>query len=137
MFARGGHGFGMVQQGLPSDRWTDLFLAWLDDLGESAQRPSAAERTGVAARARRDVDQLPRLSQGDLVPDALGNDDGVACTELDGSIAVGELETRNSSSDVFVRSVSSVRARAGSFGGMGSPRPPRAKKTSEPSSGVR
>ena len=31
-FARGGHGFGMVRQGLPSDRWTDLFLAWLDDL---------------------------------------------------------------------------------------------------------
>ena len=28
-FARGGHGFGMVRQGLPSDRWTDLFLAWL------------------------------------------------------------------------------------------------------------
>ncbi len=31
-FARGGHGFGMVEQGLPSDRWTDLFLAWLRDL---------------------------------------------------------------------------------------------------------
>jgi acetyl esterase/lipase len=31
-FARGAHGFGMVKQGLPSDRWTDLFLAWLDDL---------------------------------------------------------------------------------------------------------
>jgi acetyl esterase/lipase len=32
VFARGGHGFGMVEQGLPSDRWTDLFLAWIDDL---------------------------------------------------------------------------------------------------------
>ncbi len=32
VFARGGHGFGMVPQGLPSDRWTDLFLAWVDDL---------------------------------------------------------------------------------------------------------
>ena len=31
-FARGGHGFGMVRQGLPSDGWTDLLLAWLDDL---------------------------------------------------------------------------------------------------------
>ncbi len=31
VFARGAHGFGMVQQGLPSDRWTDLFLAWLQD----------------------------------------------------------------------------------------------------------
>jgi acetyl esterase/lipase len=39
VFARGGHGFGMVRQGLPADRWTDLFLAWLDDLGESAHRP--------------------------------------------------------------------------------------------------
>src|SRR5436305_7255730 len=35
VFARGGHGFGMVRQGLPSDRWTDLLLAWLDDLGVS------------------------------------------------------------------------------------------------------
>jgi acetyl esterase/lipase len=33
VFARGGHGFGMVPQGMPSDRWTDLFLTWLDDLG--------------------------------------------------------------------------------------------------------
>ena len=32
-FARGAHGFGMVKQGMPSDHWTDLFLAWLDDLG--------------------------------------------------------------------------------------------------------
>ena len=29
---RGAHGFGMVRQGAPSDRWPDLFLAWLDDL---------------------------------------------------------------------------------------------------------
>jgi acetyl esterase/lipase len=33
VFARGSHGFGMVRQGTPSDRWTDLFLAWLDDRG--------------------------------------------------------------------------------------------------------
>ena len=32
VFARGAHGFGMIEQGLPSDRWTDLFLAWLGDL---------------------------------------------------------------------------------------------------------
>jgi acetyl esterase/lipase len=32
VFARGAHGFGMVKQGMPSDHWTDLFLAWLDDL---------------------------------------------------------------------------------------------------------
>jgi acetyl esterase/lipase len=32
VFARGGHGFGMIRQGLPSDHWTDLFLAWLEDL---------------------------------------------------------------------------------------------------------
>ena len=32
VFAQGGHGFGMVKQGLPADRWTDLFLAWLDHL---------------------------------------------------------------------------------------------------------
>lgn len=30
---RGGHGFGMVKQGLPSDRWIDQFRDWLTDLG--------------------------------------------------------------------------------------------------------
>ena len=32
VFAKGGHGFGMVKQGIPTDRWTDLFLAWLEYL---------------------------------------------------------------------------------------------------------
>jgi acetyl esterase/lipase len=31
-FRRGGHGFGMVKQGLPSDAWISLFEAWLADL---------------------------------------------------------------------------------------------------------
>ena len=33
VFRRGGHGFGMARQGLPSDRWPDLLRAWLEDLG--------------------------------------------------------------------------------------------------------
>ncbi|HUZ11853.1 MAG TPA: alpha/beta hydrolase [Caulobacteraceae bacterium] len=33
VFARGGHGFGMARQGLPADRWIDLFEAWLGDRG--------------------------------------------------------------------------------------------------------
>jgi acetyl esterase/lipase len=33
IFARGAHGFGMVRQGLPSDRWIDLLGAWLADRG--------------------------------------------------------------------------------------------------------
>ena len=33
VFARGAHGFGMVKQGLPSDRWIDLLGAWLTDKG--------------------------------------------------------------------------------------------------------
>ena len=33
LFARGQHGFGMITQGMPSDRWTDLFVAWLEDSG--------------------------------------------------------------------------------------------------------
>ena len=33
IFARGGHGFGMVRQNLPVDRWIDLFGAWLADQG--------------------------------------------------------------------------------------------------------
>jgi dienelactone hydrolase len=33
IFARGGHGFGMVRQGLPVDRWIDLLRDWLIDRG--------------------------------------------------------------------------------------------------------
>ena len=33
IFARGAHGFGLIPQGLPSDRWADLFGAWLADRG--------------------------------------------------------------------------------------------------------
>jgi acetyl esterase/lipase len=33
VFARGAHGFGMVRQGLPADRWIDLLAAWLADKG--------------------------------------------------------------------------------------------------------
>jgi acetyl esterase/lipase len=32
VYRRGAHGFGMVKQGLPSDRWIDLFHDWLVDL---------------------------------------------------------------------------------------------------------
>ena len=35
IFAKGGHGFGMVKQKLPVDRWIDLFGDWLADLGLS------------------------------------------------------------------------------------------------------
>ncbi len=33
IFTRGSHGFGMVRQGLPVDRWIDLFGDWLADQG--------------------------------------------------------------------------------------------------------
>jgi dienelactone hydrolase len=33
IFARGAHGFGMVRQGLPCDRWIDLLGDWLVDRG--------------------------------------------------------------------------------------------------------
>jgi acetyl esterase/lipase len=29
IYSRGGHGFGMLPQGLPTDRWIDAFYAWL------------------------------------------------------------------------------------------------------------
>ncbi len=32
IYRRGQHGFGMVKQGFPSDRWIDQFHAWLVDL---------------------------------------------------------------------------------------------------------
>ena len=32
VFAQGGHGFGLVRQGLPADRWPALFADWLDTL---------------------------------------------------------------------------------------------------------
>ena len=33
LFARGGHGFGMTRKNQPTDRWIDLFGAWLADQG--------------------------------------------------------------------------------------------------------
>ena len=33
IFTRGSHGFGMVRQGLPVDRWIELFGDWLRDRG--------------------------------------------------------------------------------------------------------
>jgi acetyl esterase/lipase len=30
MYAKGGHGFGMRKQGLPSDHWLDRFTDWLE-----------------------------------------------------------------------------------------------------------
>ncbi len=33
IFTRGGHGFGMIRQGLPVDRWIDLYRDWLVDRG--------------------------------------------------------------------------------------------------------
>ncbi len=33
LFARGGHGFGMSRRGQPTDRWIELFEAWLVDQG--------------------------------------------------------------------------------------------------------
>ena len=30
MFAKGGHGFGMRKQNLPTDHWIDRFAEWLD-----------------------------------------------------------------------------------------------------------
>lgn len=29
LYATGGHGFGMLEQGLPSDRWIEMFYEWL------------------------------------------------------------------------------------------------------------
>ena len=33
IYRRGQHGFGMVKQGMPSDRWIEQFADWLGDLG--------------------------------------------------------------------------------------------------------
>jgi hypothetical protein len=33
IYRRGNHGFGMVKQGSPSDRWINLFHEWLADQG--------------------------------------------------------------------------------------------------------
>lgn len=29
MYAKGGHGFGMRKQGIPTDHWIDRFADWL------------------------------------------------------------------------------------------------------------
>jgi acetyl esterase/lipase len=33
LYAKGGHGFGMRKQGLPTDKWIDRFGDWLDQQG--------------------------------------------------------------------------------------------------------
>lgn len=33
IFSKGGHGFGLEKQNLPSDQWADLFLVWLNMQG--------------------------------------------------------------------------------------------------------
>lgn len=33
LFAKGGHGFGMRKQGLPTDRWIERFADWLEMQG--------------------------------------------------------------------------------------------------------
>ena len=44
LYSRGGHGFGMRVQHLPSDTWMDRFLEWFDATG---LRESAAAVTGA------------------------------------------------------------------------------------------
>jgi len=33
IYSKGGHGFGMLKQGLPVDTWIDRFAEWLDVQG--------------------------------------------------------------------------------------------------------
>ena len=44
-FRRGGHGFGTVRQGMPSDAWMDLFVSWLRDLLPGADVGGLATET--------------------------------------------------------------------------------------------
>jgi acetyl esterase/lipase len=44
IFARGGHGFGMKKQNLPSDSWIDLFKTWLATEGYLPSVRSNARR---------------------------------------------------------------------------------------------
>jgi acetyl esterase/lipase len=39
LYAAGGHGFGMRTQGLPSDRWIELFETWLEGIGITTSAP--------------------------------------------------------------------------------------------------
>jgi phospholipase/lecithinase/hemolysin len=47
VFRKGGHGFGMKKQNTPSDRWIDLFHAWMDSSGFLAPAPRPIERLYV------------------------------------------------------------------------------------------
>jgi acetyl esterase/lipase len=48
IYRRGGHGFGMAKQGIPSDRWIEQFGEWLTDLDltqqQANQRPAAEKK---------------------------------------------------------------------------------------------
>ena len=41
VFSQGQHGFGLVRQGMASDQWAGLFLAWLKDRGICWSDPAA------------------------------------------------------------------------------------------------
>jgi acetyl esterase/lipase len=57
VFARGGHGFGTVSQGLASDHWTELFVAWLRDLRLTGEEQRAS--SSPPAEPRRVSPKLP------------------------------------------------------------------------------
>jgi acetyl esterase/lipase len=49
LYARGGHGFGMNQQGMPADTWIDRFWDWLQAQGFL---PNASPRGGGRERLK-------------------------------------------------------------------------------------
>ncbi|HZT69845.1 MAG TPA: alpha/beta hydrolase [Terriglobia bacterium] len=55
IFAKGGHGFGMKKQNLPSDEWVHLFKTWLSTLGylsQKANHSAAHVQTGFSSAKR-------------------------------------------------------------------------------------
>jgi acetyl esterase/lipase len=50
LFARGGHGFGMREQGLPSDTWIERFVDWLSSSGLLGARSQVADAASAIPR---------------------------------------------------------------------------------------
>ncbi len=44
LFSKGGHGFGMRQQNLPTDQWVERFADWLEAQGLLPKPPAGSGR---------------------------------------------------------------------------------------------
>jgi dienelactone hydrolase len=84
-FERGGHGFGMHQQGTTTDRWFDALLAWMrmhDWVGSKAGAPALATQAPAFDPAALEAE----MAIFNKLPDTVGTGPYPALKEMDSSL---------------------------------------------------